>query len=152
MINTLPEAKTKVPKGSVVDVRVAAEPGVDVPDVTGKSAAEAQSILTAAGLQVTALPQASDTVPGFQAIGTDPPAGTHVPNGTAVRLFVSSGPSAVDVPLVIGQTQGAATNALVSAGFNVVVNPKPGGGGVVVNQSPAGGKLPRGGTVTITMG
>jgi serine/threonine-protein kinase len=106
------------------------------------------------GLQPTPTPQANDTVPKDQAIGTDPAAGTRVDRGSVIRLFISTGPNEVDVPNTIGQTQGAATNALTSAGFNVIVNftVAPGQRGIVVNQNPTGGKLAKGGTVTITVG
>ena len=39
VINSDPEANTKVPKGSTVTLDVAQTPGVDVPDVAGKTAA-----------------------------------------------------------------------------------------------------------------
>jgi serine/threonine-protein kinase len=106
------------------------------------------------GLQPVPTPQANDTVPKDQAIGTDPPAGTRVERGAAVRLFMSTGPSEVDVPNTIGQTQGAATLALTNAGFNVIVNftIAPGSRGIVVAQNPSSGKLAKAGTVTITVG
>jgi serine/threonine-protein kinase len=154
VLSSDPAAGTRVPKGSTVTLAVAQVPGVDVPDVRGKSQEDAVNILRFAGLQPTPTPQASDTVPRDQAIGTDPAAGTRVDRGSAVRVFMSTGPSEIDVPNTIGQTQGAATNALTSAGFNVIVNftVAPGSRGIVVTQSPAGGKLVRGGTVTISVG
>jgi len=149
-----PAANARAPKGSTVTLNVAQTPGVDVPDVKGKSEQEANDILRFVSLQPTTAPQSSDSVPAGQVISTDPAAGTHVPRGSAVRVLVSSGPSQFDVPNTIGQTQGAATAALTNAGFNVIVNftPAPASAGVVVSQSPAGGKLPKGGTVTIIVG
>jgi serine/threonine-protein kinase len=154
VINSDPAATTRVAKGSTVTLEVAQTPGVDIPDVRGKSEEEALNILKFVGLQPTPTPQASDTVPKDQAIGTDPPAGTRVQRGAVVRLFMSSGPSEADVPNTIGQTQGAATAALTNAGFSVIVNftPAPGSRGIVVSQNPTGGKLTKGGTVTITVG
>ena len=149
-----PAANSRVAKGSTITLEVAQTPGVDVPDVRGKSEEEAVNILRFVGLQPTPTQQASDTVPRDQAIGTDPATGQRVPRGSVVRVFISSGPSEVDVPNTIGQTQGAATAALTNSGFNVIVNftTAPGSRGVVVSQSPTGGKLPKGGTVTITVG
>ena len=128
MINSDPAATTRVAKGSTVTLDVAQTPGVDVPDVRGKSEDEAVNILRFVGLQPTPTPQANDTVPKDQAVGTDPAAGTRVQRGAVVRLFISSGPSEVDVPNTIGQTQGAATAALTNASFSVIVNftPAPG--------------------------
>ena len=154
VLNSDPAPNARVAKGSTVTLDVAQTPGVDVPDVRGKSEDDALNTLRFVGLQPTRTPQASDTVPKDQAIGTDPAAGTHVDRGSAVRVFISSGPSEVDVPNTIGQTQGAATNALTSAGFNVIVNftVAPGSRGIVVSQNPTGGKLAKGGTVTIIVG
>lgn len=152
VLGTEPAAGAKAPKGSTVTVDVAVQPGVDVPDVRGRPVNEALDILRFFGLQPNAVPTPSDTVPRDTAIGTDPAAGTRVPRNSAVQLFVSSGPTEVDVPLVIGQPQATATAILVNSGFNVVVQQVSGGGGaigVVFNQSPTGGKLPRGATVTI---
>lgn len=151
VLDSNPPAATRVAKGSTVVLGVAAEPGVNVPDVAGKSQAEAGNILAAAGLQAVLTQQPSATVPKDAAIGTDPPAGTRVAKGASVRLLVSTGPAEVDVPVVIGQPQATATATLVNAGFGVVVQQVTGGGtpGIVFNQNPAGGKLPRGGTVTI---
>jgi serine/threonine-protein kinase len=137
-----------------VTLDVAQIPGVDIPDVRGKSEQDAVNTLRFVGLQPTPTPQANDAVPSGQAIGTDPAAGTRVERGAVVRLFVSTGPNEVDVPNTIGQTQGAATAALTNAGFNVIVNftPAPASRGIVLAQNPSGGKLPRAGTVTITVG
>src|SRR5262249_59160055 len=120
VLSSDPAATTRVPKGSTVTLEVAVVPGVDVPDVHGKSEADALSTLQFVGLSPTSVPQPNDTVPVGQAIGTDPAAGTHVDRGAAVKVFISSGPAEVDVPNTIGQTQGAATNALTSPGFNLI--------------------------------
>ena len=154
VLSSDPAANSRVAKGSTVTLEVAQTPGVDIPDVKGKSEEEAVNILKFVGLQPTPTQQGNDTVPKDQAIGTDPAAGTRVPRGTVVRVFISSGPTEIDVPNTIGQTQGAATAALTNAGFNVIVNftVAPGSRGIVVSQSPTGGKLPKGGTVTISVG
>jgi beta-lactam-binding protein with PASTA domain/predicted Ser/Thr protein kinase len=154
VLATDPAAGTKVPKGSNLNLAVAVEPGVDVPDVRDRPDQEALNIITAAGLEAVPVGQASDTIAFARAIGTDPATGTRVPRGSSVRVFMSTGPAEIPVPTVIGQTQGAATNALVSAGFSVVVNfmPAPGSAGIVVNQDPSGGQARRGSTVTIVVG
>ena len=148
-----PPAGTKVPKGSTVTLAVAAEPGVNVPDVTGKSQQDAVNVMTFVGLQPTVVSQPSDTIPQGSTIGTEPSAGTRVAKGSPVRVLVSSGPAEVDVPIVIGATTQNAANALLASGFNVVVqlaNGQP--PGIVFDQNPKGGKLVKGGTVTIFAG
>src|SRR5262249_20489825 len=72
VLSTDPPANSRVPKGSTVTLEVAQTPGVDIPDVRGKSEEDALNTLRFAGLQPTSTPQASDTVPKDQAIGTDP--------------------------------------------------------------------------------
>jgi len=154
VLNSDPAPNARIAKGSTVTLEVAQTPGVDVPDVRGKPEEEAVNILRFVGLQPTPTPQANDTVPKDQAVGTDPAAGTRVQRGAVVRLFISSGPNEVDVPNTIGQTQGAATAALTNASFSVIVNftPAPASRGIVVSQNPTGGKLAKGATVTITVG
>ncbi|MFA5882659.1 MAG: Stk1 family PASTA domain-containing Ser/Thr kinase [Acidimicrobiia bacterium] len=148
-----PAAKTKVPKGSTVTLTVAAEPGVDIPDVKGQPQDAAIALINGVGLQPAVIAFPSDTIPSGSAIGTDPVAGTRVPKGTSVRLVISNGPAEVDVPIVIGQPQAAATANLIGLGFNVVVQQVSGQTpGIVFNQNPTGGKLTKGGTVTIFVG
>jgi len=148
-----PAARTKVPKGSTVTLKVTAEPGVDVPDVKGKSQADATALINSVGLQPAVIAFPSDTIPSGSAIGTDPVAGTRVPKGTSIRLVISNGPAEVDVPIVIGQTQAAATATLLNLGFNVAVQQVAGQTpGIVFNQIPTGGKLPRGNNVLIFVG
>lgn len=149
-----PPAKTKVAKGSTVTLQVAAVPGVDLPELRGKSRTDAVNIIAFIGLTANVTEAPSDSVAKDTVISTDPAGGTRVNKGAAVNVVVSTGPSEIDVPSVIGQTQTGATNELLAAGFNVVVNftPSPGSVGKVVAQAPTGGKLGKGGTVTITIG
>jgi hypothetical protein len=49
----------------------------------------------------------------------DPAASSVVDSGTAVGLFVSSGPAPVSVPNVVGDTQAAASTAITGAGLTV---------------------------------
>ena len=148
-----PAAKTKVAKGSTVTLNVAAEPGVDVPDVKGQSQDAATNLLNSVGLQPAIIAFPSDTIASGSAIGTDPVAGTRVPKGSSIRLVISNGPAEVDVPVVIGQPQATATATLLNLGFNVAVQQVAGQTpGIVFNQIPAGGKLPKGNNVLIFVG
>ncbi|MBM3660129.1 MAG: Stk1 family PASTA domain-containing Ser/Thr kinase [Actinobacteria bacterium] len=153
VLGSNPAAKTKVPKGSTVTLDVAAQPGVDVPDVTGKSEADAIATMRFVSLVPTVVQFPDDTIPVGNVIATNPAAGTRVEKGSPVTVIVSSGPAEVDVPNVTGQTTQAATAALFGAGFNVIVQQSTGNPpGIVYAQNPTGGKLPRGGTVTIFAG
>ncbi len=73
-----------VPRDSTIDVGVSQGPApVPIPDVTGKSVADATATLQAAGFPVSGV----EGSPGKAVLATDPPANeAHVP-GTPVRLF-----------------------------------------------------------------
>jgi serine/threonine-protein kinase len=96
------------------------KPKVPVPDVHGKSVAEAASVLGQAGLNGSKTQsEASDTVPKDQVIRTDPAAGTQVEKGSSVTIIVSSGPAQVSVPDVSsgGISKSAAENTITNAGL-----------------------------------
>jgi len=66
---------------------------VTVPNVVGKTQANASSALTSAGLTVGTITQAySSTVASGNVISQSPASGTSVASGTAVNLTVSKGP------------------------------------------------------------
>jgi len=118
------------------------KPKVAVPDVTGKSVAEAASILGQQGLDGSKTqPEASDTVPKDQVIRTDPAAGTQVDKGSKVTLIVSSGKAQVTVPSVTGLTKAAADNTITTAGLvphaTCHINGGAPANGDVTNQNPA---------------
>jgi len=84
VISTKPGVGKPVERDSVVTVNVSKGPDtVAVPDVTGKSVAEATAILQAAGLQVSGTGGRRQTV-----FLTDPTAGTRVPRNTGVFLYL----------------------------------------------------------------
>jgi len=148
VLATAPAAGTKVAKNSTVSVTRAAEPGIAVPDVVGQDQVAAQSTLQTAGFSAQAISTPSDTVPAGKVIATDPVAGTKAPRGSVVKMQVSTGPTAVEIPNTIGQACGAGANQLTSAGFNVTINGNT--NGTVINQNPSGGTAPPGTQVAIT--
>ena len=118
--------------------------GVTVPDVTGKTQADATKALEDAGLKVGEVTQASDAE---AAAGTvllqEPAAGTEVDEGSAVALTLSSGPGTAEVPDVVGMTRAAAETALSDAGFtpaSALQYDLTAPVGEVVDQLPAGGE------------
>ncbi len=65
---------------------------VAVPDVVGKTEAEARSLITSAGLTVgTVTQEYSDSIPAGKVISQTPSAGTQVNAGSAVNIVVSKG-------------------------------------------------------------
>ncbi|WP_288467120.1 Stk1 family PASTA domain-containing Ser/Thr kinase [uncultured Curtobacterium sp.] len=92
-----------------------------VPDVAGKSVADATAALDAVGLTVGAQSaQFSDDVPSGQVISQsvqDDPA----KQGSAVDLVVSKGPAPIALPDVAGKTVRDATSTLEALGLEVKV-------------------------------
>jgi eukaryotic-like serine/threonine-protein kinase len=153
-----PAAGAQWPKaGQPLRLFVAKEPTIEVPNLAGQEAATAQQLLQGQGFQVTTQSEPSDTVPTGRVTRTDPRSGTQVRRGSAVRMFVSTGPQNVGVPDVVGQSQGQAAQTLQAAGFQVFAAQQgtnnPADQGRVLAQNPAGGQqVPRGSGVTLTVG
>ncbi|UZN03391.1 Stk1 family PASTA domain-containing Ser/Thr kinase [Cellulomonas sp. S1-8] len=122
---------------------------VTVPDVTGKTEAEAVAALEAAGLVVAPARQREDspTVPKDRVTKTEPAANAAASSGATVTLFVSSGN--VVVPNVTGQNVEVATQALADLGLRVntseVESTEPEGN--VISQDRAEGDIVPQGTV-----
>jgi len=92
---------------------------VQVPDVVGKSAQDAETRLAAAGFAIGARAEAFD--PNADAgvvLSTDPAAGVDAPRGSAVSVRVSN---ALTVPDVRGRPTAEARKSLQEAGFTVTV-------------------------------
>ncbi|HUK93707.1 MAG TPA: Stk1 family PASTA domain-containing Ser/Thr kinase [Gaiellaceae bacterium] len=147
-----PDAGTRVAKNTTVTINVSSgKPKVQVPDVMGKSQSDAESALTQAGL-VAKVFSVHSGKPAGTVTGQDPGAGTMVVQGSRVRINVSSGPTPVSVPYVVGQSFASASSVLQGAGFGVKrVNvdsnqPKD----TVVSQDPTNSAAP-GATITLTV-
>ena len=129
---------------------------VQVPEVVGRSAADAVSAIRAAGLEARIRLVASSERRGT-VVDQTPAAGTEVADGSIIRLEVSRSRPAVqriEVPDVVGSTAAAARRELRAAGLTVstvtVVSEEP--AGTVIEQSPrAGTELREGGTVELTV-
>jgi beta-lactam-binding protein with PASTA domain/tRNA A-37 threonylcarbamoyl transferase component Bud32 len=137
----------QVDKGGSVTLLVSN--ALTVPDVTGKSPADAEDALTQAGLtgELTGDSSSSSVV-----TSTSPAAGTRVaPTDTRVTVTMSA---QILVPSVTGMSVGDARSTLTQAGFKVKVNQTPIIGSDdsrVILQSPGGGdKAKPGSTVTVT--
>lgn len=158
VISQDPKADTPLTPGSSVILKVSSgPPDVAVPEVAGFTITKASNTLGQEGLEVSTKEEASDTVPSGQVIRTDPPAGAEVAKGETVTLIVSSGPSTVAVPNVVGLTSAQAASKLQSAGFEVFTTNKtvlsPADDGRVIEQSPtASTSAARGSRVTIVVG
>ncbi|MBO4365129.1 MAG: Stk1 family PASTA domain-containing Ser/Thr kinase [Eggerthellaceae bacterium] len=158
VVGTDPAANRKAEPGSTVDLLVSqGTQQMEVPDLTGMTASEAQQALKQAGLTAKAgTSKNSDTVEKDHVMSQDPEAGTMVDAGSTVTYVVSLGSSKQSVPDVRGQSQGNAIATLQNAGFEVVANDTAYDDNVpeghVISQSPdAGEKLAKGGTVSLVI-
>lgn len=95
---------------------------VTVPDLAGRSAAEAGPLLEAAGLALgdTGESFADDVAPGL-IVSSSPPGGEEIERGGAVDVVVSRGPEAVTVPPLVGAAEADAAAALQGLGLQVEV-------------------------------
>ena len=90
-----------------------------MPDVVGRTAEEANQLLTEAGFIVDQVSAESDSVEEGHVIEQNPAAGDEAGRGTTVTITVSSGTGTVAVPSVAGQSEADARNTLQGAGLTV---------------------------------
>ena len=123
----------------------------EVPTVIGWSQEEATAAVQNAGFTVIVNSEESDsydagTISGQSVTGT-------APKGSEVVLTVSTGSAKVQVPVVVGTSESAATAALTGAGFNVATMSQSSSdvaAGYVISQSLSG-SAERGSTVTLSI-
>jgi eukaryotic-like serine/threonine-protein kinase len=142
VISTKPAAGASVAKNSAVDLTVSAGPPVNVPSVVSQQLAQAEQLLTAAGLGYD-----PRFVSSNKAVGTvltqDPAAQAKVKSGTKVQLTVSGNQTSVSVPSVLGQSPTSAASTLTKDNLNVGNQTNGCSGqysnGLVQSQNPAPG-------------
>jgi serine/threonine-protein kinase len=152
-----PAGGSRVPKGSVVTLTVSAGPGTArVPELQGQPRSEARKQLTDLGFDVAEEQEASDTIGENRVIGTRPVSGQELDKGTRVVLVLSTGKERVAVPKVTGLSEDEARSTLEAQGFKVSSTEQETDDtekvGQVLAQKPESGTLPKGGTVTLTVG
>ena len=158
-VRTDPGSGQRARKGATVRLFVSNGPRLySLPDLAGKNRTAAKTALAAlvqAGVVVSYTAVADDATPKGLVVRSDPEPGTDVHSGSAVTVFMSTGPPLIAVPDVRGKSQQDATAALTGLGFSVsdaeeTSNTVP--AGTVIKQSPSGGtKLAKFRTVTIVV-
>lgn len=158
VIGTDPAANTEVRRFQRVDLLVSRGPELfAVPELGGRSQAEATAELEAAGLAVGALDEEySESVPAGGILRQDPAQGAELRRGSVVDLVVSLGPAPIAVPDVVGLAEQDAVDALEEAGLVPVVGEareysRTVPAGAVAGQSPSGTEVQRGTGVTLTL-
>lgn len=160
VINVLSETGTIIAEGTTLhrgDSVVIERSLGALPDVEGKSAAEATTDLQNAGLTVVVSDtrEFSDDVPDGKVSSLTVAPGVVRP-GDTVTLVLSKGPELVEVPSVLGLTIKKANDVLEAAGFKVLIItdiPREfwaDNFAKAKSTSPAAGtKIPKGSTVKI---
>lgn len=128
-----PNNPTPTPSGS----------GLTVPNWVGKTISSVRADAIKRGLILNEqLPEPSDSVPVDRVIRTDPEAGSPIPAGGTIKVWVSSGKEQVAVPRLIGQTRSEATAALLAVGLQLgLVDEQPSdrAAGTVISTNPSAG-------------
>ena len=117
-----PKPGEKVKENSTVTVKISSGPAektAKVPDVTGKSEADAQKQLEDKGFVVASETDYSDSVPQGYVISTNPTAGTEWAEGNTVTMVVSMGKEKISVPDVSGADPDSAQTTLQGVGLTL---------------------------------
>ena len=111
-----------LPKDTVIQLTVAqSSEGITIPSVTGKSQAEATSILEKEGFVVTVTQSYNASVQSGYVISQTPEAESSAPKGATITLTVSQGEenNKVSVPNVVGLEEMDAMASLTESGLTV---------------------------------
>ena len=152
------EGNTEVPSGTVLNLVVSSGKvvGATVPDVVGKSEAEAKVILEAEGFKMQKQLQESDSVEKGNVISQNPLGATTAAQGSDVTVVISSGTSVeqISMPDLTGKTEEEAKVVIEEEGLVIGTVSEEDSDtvdkGKVISQSPAaGGNVDKGTTVDL---
>jgi beta-lactam-binding protein with PASTA domain/serine/threonine protein kinase len=114
-----------------------------VPELVGKTVAEAKETLAAADIPVGEIAEEfHDEVPEGVVISQSIPAGDELRRDTTVSIVVSKGRQPIEIEDFTGRPLSEAEQALTAAGFQVVVEERTEPAvppGTVISQDPSGG-------------
>ena len=123
---------------------------VEVPQLVGRTVNEATQTLLDLGLamRIDDNRRSDDKVPAGRIMQQDPPSGVQARQQRTVRVWVSSGPRATTVPVLVGQTERTARFSLEQDGLEVTSvsefrSPDYAGDAVVAQDPPPGSRAPR---------
>ena len=126
VISQNPDANTSAESDSKINIVVSSgtvEPtAVEVPDLSGKTAAEAEALLAQVGLVGAANEDYSDSVEEGKICSQSPNAKEAVQKGSTVTYYVSKGKHTATVTNVEGWNASSAKSELSGKGFNVSIS------------------------------
>lgn len=128
---------------------------IEVPDLTGRQAAEAVQLLNDASLRVGTVSEiATDVVSAGLIVSQKPGSGTTLRPGDAVALVVAAAADASNMPDLVGRTQVSAAAQLALARLRprvVTTYSTTAGEGAVVSQLPVSGTRLAAGTEVVVV-
>jgi serine/threonine-protein kinase len=157
VVSQRPAAGSKVKPHTAVVIVVSTGVGsTTVPSLAGASEEQARERLRAVGLRPEVRPRHSEEVASGLVISTDPAAARPVAKGTSVVVYVSSGPTQVKVPGVLGESRASAEERLEAAGLSIgtIVERRREGAtdATVIEQTPhAGQRVAKGTSVALVI-
>jgi beta-lactam-binding protein with PASTA domain len=92
---------------------------VDMPDLVGKTSADAQVMLQSRGLQMKVADRIYNALPPNIVVRQSPPAGEHMKISQDAHVVLSLGAQVVIVPSLVGQSLRAAQIELLQAGLQL---------------------------------
>jgi serine/threonine-protein kinase len=151
-----PAGRERAEEGSTVQLRVSSGAAlVTVPDVVGQPFADAEAQLRAAGFEVRRIDSPDDEAPVDEVLEQSPAGDTEAEEGSEVALTVSSGPDAIEIPDVSGDTVGSASAELEALGFETDTTSEASNdvpqGRVIRTEPGAGSQRQEGSTVTLVV-
>lgn len=128
---------------------------ISIPDVTGRSASDAQALLHERGLEFSLNEVFDEQVERGLAVGTDPSPPARVRWFEPVTLIVSKGPELFEVPKLLGLTENQAKAKLREASLATgqisrEYNDSAAAGSIIGQDPSAGEKLRRGSAINLT--
>ncbi|MFI2563703.1 Stk1 family PASTA domain-containing Ser/Thr kinase [Paenarthrobacter sp. NPDC018779] len=147
-----PAKGTEVRHGTPVALVVSKGPQpIPVPDVRGKTKADAIKAIQDAGLTAVIAPETVNDKTAAGNIASQSPSNGNLIKGDSVTLTVSKGPKLVRVPSFVGKNADEAEKELKALGFNVsrtqdvvILN-------IVLKQDPKNEEVPEGSTIKLTV-
>ena len=128
---------------------------IKAPDFTGMTVAEAEKKADEKDLKIKeGDPVVSEEVEAGIIVKQDPKGGSTVKTGTAITVFVSSGPGDGEVPDVLGDDEEDAVSTIEAAGFECKITTQASekNEGTVISQDPEGGaQAEKGSTVNLVV-
>lgn len=157
VISTTPAANSKVAKDTQIKMIVSkGAQKKTVPDVRGKSEADARSEIQAAGLTVgSTSTQHDDSVAKGNVISQSVTPGKKVSAGTAVNLVLSSGSDKVSIQNFAGKDEEELLSWASQNGLNASKQKDEYSSnyeeGTIISMSPASGSVSKGSTITYVL-